>query len=57
VVVVRGQKMVLRCPDYPPALQWARLKPTTFPALSGITGQRAIGRTAVIFALSRNRLE
>ena len=26
VVVVRGQKMVLRCPDYPRALQWARLE-------------------------------
>ena len=26
VVVVRGQKMVLRCPDYPRALKWARLE-------------------------------
>ena len=26
VVVVRGQKMVLRCPDYPLALKWARLE-------------------------------
>ena len=26
VVVVRGQKMVLRCPDYPLALKCARLE-------------------------------
>ena len=26
VVVVRSQKMVLRCPDYPLALKWARLE-------------------------------
>jgi hypothetical protein len=25
-VVVRGQKMVLRCPDYALALKWARLE-------------------------------
>ena len=26
VVLVRSQKMVLRCPDYPRALKWARLE-------------------------------
>ena len=26
VVLVRGQEMVLRCPDFPQALKWARLE-------------------------------
>jgi hypothetical protein len=26
VVLVRGQEMVLRCPDYSQALKWARLE-------------------------------
>jgi hypothetical protein len=51
VVVVRGQKMVLRCPDYPLALKCARLECRSYN-VPRITGQRAIGRTAVILALS-----
>ena len=51
--------MVLRCPDYPLALQWARLECKSYkvpPAISRITGQCAIGRTAVILALSEAAL-
>ena len=54
VVVVRGKIVVLRCPDYPRALKWARLecKFLQRSQISRIIGQRAIGRTAVILALS-----
>jgi hypothetical protein len=34
VVLVRSQKMVLRCPDYPRALKWARLECKSYNIIS-----------------------
>ena len=34
MVLVRSQEMVLRCPDYPRALKWARLECKSYNIIS-----------------------